>query len=141
MLVGVPLKRKEDARLVAGRGRYLDDIALPGTLHLGLVRSPHAHARVLHIERERAGRADGVVAVWTIAHLPELLHASVPPFVPEPRGRAYRHPVLAGDRVRLPATRSPWWWPTIPTAWRTCSIGCSIGPPAASGWIRQSCAG
>jgi aerobic carbon-monoxide dehydrogenase large subunit len=98
VLVGASLKRKEDARLVAGRGRYLDDIVLPGLLHLGLVRSPHAHARVLGIDREGAKRA-GVVAAWTLEELPEL-DASVPPLVPEPRGRPYRHPVLAGNRVR-----------------------------------------
>ncbi|PYO55359.1 MAG: xanthine dehydrogenase, partial [Candidatus Rokuibacteriota bacterium] len=100
MLVGASIKRKEDARLVAGRGRYLDDIALPGMLHQGLVRSPHAHARILEIHRDGARRADGVVAVWTVEDLPELAAASVPPLVPEPRGRPYRHPVLAAERVR-----------------------------------------
>ncbi len=98
MLVGASLKRKEDARLVAGRGRYLDDIVLPGLLHLGLIRSPHAHARVLGIDREQAKRAAGVVAVWALEELPEL-NASVPPLVPESRGRPYRHPILAGNGV------------------------------------------
>src|SRR5438876_2629938 len=100
VLVGASIKRKEDARLVAGRGRYVDDIVLPGMLHLGLVRSPHAHARILEIHRDGARRADGVVAVWTVEDLPELAAASVPPLVPEPRGRPYRHPVLAANRVR-----------------------------------------
>src|SRR5438105_4721732 len=100
VLVGASIKRKEDARLVAGRGRYLDDIALPEMLHLGLVRSPHAHARILEIHRDGARGGDGVVAVWTIEDLPELAVASVPPLVPEPRGRPYRHPVLAANRVR-----------------------------------------
>src|SRR5213594_3698279 len=71
VLVGASIKRKEDARLVAGRGRYLDDIALPGMLHLGLIRSPHAHAHILEVHRDGASRADGVVAVWTIEDLPE----------------------------------------------------------------------
>src|SRR5439155_14578946 len=44
-LVGASLKRKEDRRLLTGAGRYVDDIAPPGTAHLALVRSPHAHAR------------------------------------------------------------------------------------------------
>jgi len=100
VLVGASIKRKEDARLVAGRGRFLDDIALPGMLHLGLVRSPHAHARILEIHRDGARGADGVVAVWTVEDLPELAVAAVPPLVPEPRGRPYRHPVLAAERVR-----------------------------------------
>ena len=99
MLVGASLKRKEDARLVVGGGRYVDDLVLPGTLHLGLVRSPHAHARVLAVDRAPASRLDGVVAIWTLEDLPEL-RASVPPLVPERWTRPYRHPVLAGDRVR-----------------------------------------
>jgi aerobic carbon-monoxide dehydrogenase large subunit len=99
MLVGASLKRKEDARLVAGRGRYVDDLTLPGLLHLGLVRSVHAHARVLDVDATMA-RRDGVVAVWTLADLPELAVASIPPLVPERWSPSYRHPVLAGERVR-----------------------------------------
>ena len=99
MLVGASLKRKEDARLVAGRGRYLDDIAFPGMLHLGLVRCPHAHARIVRVDGDGARRVEGVAAVWTLRDLPELA-ATVPPLVPEPRGRPYVHPVLAGDRAR-----------------------------------------
>jgi carbon-monoxide dehydrogenase large subunit len=99
VLVGASLKRKEDARLLAGRGRYLDDIAVPGMLHLGLVRSPHAHARIVRIDGDGARRVEGVAAVWTLRDLPELV-ATVPPLVPEPRGRPYVHPVLAGDRAR-----------------------------------------
>ena len=98
-LVGVPLKRKEDARLVAGRGRYLDDLTLAGVCHLGIVRSPHAHARVLKIDRAEASRLDGVLAVFTREDLPEL-GGSVPPLVPSPDLRPYQHPVLAGQKVR-----------------------------------------
>ena len=54
VLVGASLKRKEDARLVAGRGRYLDDLTLPGLLHLGLVRSV-ARARPHRRRRWRGG--------------------------------------------------------------------------------------
>src|SRR5262249_39699221 len=97
--VGASLKRKEDARLIAGRARYLDDIALPGTLYLGLVRSPHAHARVLSIDGAEARRLSSVVAVWSLADLPEL-SATVPPLVAERWRRPYIHPALAGDRVR-----------------------------------------
>ncbi|HXJ78942.1 MAG TPA: xanthine dehydrogenase family protein molybdopterin-binding subunit [Candidatus Methylomirabilis sp.] len=100
MLVGASLKRKEDARLVVGRGRFVDDIRLPGMLHLGLVRSPHAHARVTAVDGDAARQLDGVAAVWTLRDLPELVGATVPPLVPEPRGRVYVHPVLAGDRAR-----------------------------------------
>src|SRR5438874_8589109 len=98
-LFGAPLKRKEDGRLVAGRGRYLDDVRLPDLLHLAIVRSPHAHANVTRIDATAARAIDGVVSVLTRAELPEL-GGSVPPLVPEPKRRPYQHPVLAADRVR-----------------------------------------
>ena len=98
-LVGASVKRKEDARLVVGRGRYLDDVQLPGLLHLAIVRSPHAHADVARIETGAARAVDGVIAVLTRTELPDLA-GSVPPLVFEPKRRAYVHPVLAADRVR-----------------------------------------
>jgi carbon-monoxide dehydrogenase large subunit len=99
VLVGSSPKRKEDARFITGRGRYLEDISMPALLHLALVRSPHAHARVARIDGAAARALDGVVAVLTREDMPELA-ASVPPLVPEPKGRAYVHPVLAGGTVR-----------------------------------------
>ena len=99
LLVGAALKRKEDARLVAGRGRYLDDLRLPGLLHLVIVRSPHAHAEVVRIDADTARGLDGVAAVLTREELPEL-GGSIPALVPEPKRRPYQHPVLAAGRVR-----------------------------------------
>ncbi len=46
--------RKEDPRLLTGRGRYVADIALPGLLHAVLLRSPHAHARIARVDSTRA---------------------------------------------------------------------------------------
>ena len=100
MLVGASPKRKEDGRFVTGHGRYLDDLQLDGLLHLAVVRSPHAHARVLGVDAEAARTLPGVVVVWTLGDLPELATATVPPLVPEPKGRTYIHPILAGHRVR-----------------------------------------
>jgi len=100
VLVGASPKRKEDGRFVAGRGRYLDDVRVEGLLHLAVVRSPHAHARVAGVGGASARACDGVIAVLTLADLPELAAATVPPLVPEPKGRPYVHPVLAGARVR-----------------------------------------
>jgi aerobic carbon-monoxide dehydrogenase large subunit len=100
VLVGASPKRKEDGRFVAGRGRYLDDVRVEGVLHLAVVRSPHAHARVASVDGAAARACDGVIAVLTLADLPELAAATVPPLVPEPGGRPYVHPVLAGARVR-----------------------------------------
>jgi carbon-monoxide dehydrogenase large subunit len=60
---GAPLPRKEDARLVAGRGRYVTDVELPRMLHVAFVRSPHAHARIRRIDAAAARAAPGVAAV------------------------------------------------------------------------------
>jgi carbon-monoxide dehydrogenase large subunit len=98
-LVGRSLKRKEDGRLLRGAGRYADDLAMPRMLHLGLVRSVHAHARIRGVDAAAALKVPGVVAVLTLADLPELA-ASVPALVPERHFPPYRHPVLAGARTR-----------------------------------------
>ncbi len=63
--LGARIPRREDPRLVTGTATYVDDIALPGMLHVALVRSPHAHARILDLDPAPARRAPGVVAVWT----------------------------------------------------------------------------
>lgn len=54
--VGKSIKRREDPALLRGEGRYVDDINLPGTLHVGFVRSPYAHARILGIDTSDAER-------------------------------------------------------------------------------------
>jgi len=63
--VGQPARRVEDVRLVSGKGRFTDDISLPGQLYAVMVRSPHAHARIAGIDTEDAKAAPGVVAVYT----------------------------------------------------------------------------
>ncbi len=63
--IGQAIKRKEDARFVRGRGKYIDDIQLPGTLWLDIVRSPYAHAQIKSINAEKALKVPGVLAVIT----------------------------------------------------------------------------
>jgi aerobic carbon-monoxide dehydrogenase large subunit len=63
--VGRAVKRTEDPRLIRGLGRYVDDIKLAGTLHVTILRSPHAHARINSINVDAAKNAPGVVAVYT----------------------------------------------------------------------------
>ena len=63
--IGQPVPRKEDRRFVTGRGRYTDDINLPGQLHAVFVRSPHAHARIRRIDKDSVLGMPGVVAVLT----------------------------------------------------------------------------
>ena len=62
--VGQPIARKEDAALVTGGGKYVDDLSVPGMLWMALVRSPFAHARIVSTDLERARQADGVVAAF-----------------------------------------------------------------------------
>src|SRR3981081_3709451 len=64
--VGQSIPRVEDAALLTGRGRFIDDLGVrPGTLYAAILRSPHAHAEILSIDSAAALRADGVVAVLT----------------------------------------------------------------------------
>ena len=64
--LGVAIVRKEDPTLLCGRGRFADDLPAPaGTLHAHVVRSPHAHARIVHIDAAHALAQDGVWAVLT----------------------------------------------------------------------------
>ncbi len=62
---GAPVPRKEDARLVTGRGRYAGDVELPRMLHVAFVRSLHAHALIRSVDTAAAAVAPGVVAVAT----------------------------------------------------------------------------
>ena len=62
--VGQSIARVEDAALLSGRGRFIDDIGVgPGTLHAAFLRSPHAHADIISIDVSQAMRSRGVVAV------------------------------------------------------------------------------
>ena len=61
--IGQPVLRKEDLRLVTGKGCYTDDVDLPGQAHAVIVRSPHAHARILSLDPAPALAVAGVVAV------------------------------------------------------------------------------
>src|ERR1700704_6427811 len=63
--MGHSMKRKEDPRFIRGRGNYVDDIQLPGMLHMDIVRSPFAHAKIVKIDTARAMKVPGVLAVIT----------------------------------------------------------------------------
>jgi aerobic carbon-monoxide dehydrogenase large subunit len=63
--MGHSMKRKEDPRFIRGQGRYVDDIQLPGMLHMDIVRSSYAHAKIKSIDTERALKVPGVLAVIT----------------------------------------------------------------------------
>jgi aerobic carbon-monoxide dehydrogenase large subunit len=63
--MGHSMKRKEDPRFIRGQGHYVDDIKLPGMLHMDIVRSPYAHAKIVAIHTEKALAIPGVLAVIT----------------------------------------------------------------------------
>jgi aerobic carbon-monoxide dehydrogenase large subunit len=67
--IGARFRRLEDPPLLLGRGRYVDDIRVPGVLHIAFVRSPHAHAAILKINTDAARALDGVHAVLTLDDL------------------------------------------------------------------------
>jgi 2-furoyl-CoA dehydrogenase large subunit len=71
--VGRSIERVEDAALLSGRGRFIDDLGVPpGTLHAAILRSPHAHADIVSIDIETARQAPGVVAVLSGAQVKVL---------------------------------------------------------------------
>ena len=115
-LIGQPMPRVEDERLLTGRGRFVDDLNRPGQAHAVFVRSPHAHARLVAVDVARAKAAPGVLAVLTgrdyaadglggLNHMPnnaDHLDPTKPAFGP---GTLPREPLplqlpLALDRVR-----------------------------------------
>src|SRR5215212_5702247 len=63
--MGHSVKRKEDPRFIRGKGNFVDDIVLPGMLHMDIVRSPLAHAKIVKIDSEKALKVPGVLAVIT----------------------------------------------------------------------------
>src|SRR5881296_1568953 len=63
--IGHSVKRKEDARFIRGKGKYVDDVKLPGMLYLDIARSPYAHARIKSIDTSKALKIPGVAAVIT----------------------------------------------------------------------------
>ncbi len=97
-LMGQPVQRVEDQRFLRGRGRYVDDVAVDseaGTLHAAVLRSPHAHARIVDIDVSDVLDLDGVHAVWTWDDLGDL---SAP--MAEPLPLLIPHPALAHGRTQ-----------------------------------------
>jgi carbon-monoxide dehydrogenase large subunit len=68
-MIGNRTKRNEDPRLLTGRALFVDDLDLPGMLHVAFLRSPYAHARIHGIDTSRAKKREGVIAVYTAADL------------------------------------------------------------------------
>ncbi|MFN0092295.1 MAG: xanthine dehydrogenase family protein molybdopterin-binding subunit [Acidimicrobiales bacterium] len=96
-ILGNPVRRVEDARLLTTGGTFVEDVAFEGAVWIHYVRSPIAHGVILSVDAAQAREAPGVLAVFTGADLAELGLAPNPfPVLPE----AMRRPFIAADRVR-----------------------------------------
>ncbi len=111
--IGSARTRKEDQRLVTGRTRWTDNIQLPGMLHLAMVRSPYAHARLRSVDTAAAKQADGVIGVFTGADLADTQGANINAWPISPDQVTPTHlPVVvdhvacAGEIVAVVAARS-----------------------------------
>ena len=93
--IGESIKRKEDGRFIRGKGNYLDDIELPGMLHMAILRSPHAHARVKSVDTAAASAMPGVIAVVTGELMAQHKLAWMPTLSYDTQA------VLATDKVRF----------------------------------------
>ena len=96
-LIGRSLLRQEDPRLLRGQGIYVSDLALPGLLHLAVLRSPHAHARILTTDFTAAARLPGVVSVLGARDVEGL--GELPVLTQPPGQRHTGFPVLVADTV------------------------------------------
>src|SRR5881409_3278187 len=93
--IGESIKRKEDGRFLRGKGNYLDDIELPAMLHMVILRSPHAHARINSVDTAAASAMPGVIAVVTAELMAQHKLAWMPTLSYDTQA------VLATDKVRF----------------------------------------
>jgi aerobic carbon-monoxide dehydrogenase large subunit len=99
-MIGASIKRREDPQLVTGTASYVDDIPQTAVVHMHVVRSSEAHARILSIETARAKEADGVLAIFTGKDLKAEFNAPLPVtvcFVPDKKYP--NHYPMAVDKV------------------------------------------
>ena len=99
-LVGAPIKRREDPRLIQGLSHYVDDFKLVNTLHCAFLRSDYAHAEIESINTETARSLSGVITVITGEDIQEKI-GSVPCAAEIDGLKIPEHPVLAVGRVRF----------------------------------------
>ena len=95
---GQRMRRREDPRLLRGHGRYIADIVRPGAVHVSVLRSPHAHARIKSVDPSAARALPGVRAVLTAQDLGEA-NRPLPNRFPHPAMRFYPQTPLARTKV------------------------------------------
>src|SRR6059058_1388877 len=99
-LFGASIKRREDPRLITGKGQFVDDVRVPGTTYAAFIRSPHAHARIARIDATAAKKLQGVVAVYTGKDLVDGGVKPIPTGWLIPGIKIPAHYPLAVDRAR-----------------------------------------
>jgi carbon-monoxide dehydrogenase large subunit len=98
---GSGIRRREDPRLITGTAKYTDDLVLPDMAHAAILRSPHAHARIVRIDAARARSAPGVVAVYTAEDTATALQPMPCAWLlPNSELKVAAYPQLAKDVVR-----------------------------------------
>jgi carbon-monoxide dehydrogenase large subunit len=107
--IGQPLRRKEDERLLTGKGRFSDDFNIDGQVYAAMVRSPHAHARIVRIDTAKAKAMPGVLGVFTgkdceADGLKPIPHQPVPSTKYDMKlAAAAAGPIFIGPHTLLPA--------------------------------------
>jgi carbon-monoxide dehydrogenase large subunit len=77
-MIGAKIHRREDPRLITGHGRFVDDMTRPAMVHMAIVRSTHAHAKIRSIDPSEAKKAPGVLAVYTYADFKDHITGGLP---------------------------------------------------------------
>ena len=98
--VGQAMKRKEDPRLVSGTSTYVDDVVLPGMLHMAITRSIYAHARIKSIDTSKAKKLPGVIAVVLGEEVASHC-GPIPCAASLPNMKNAQRQILAVDKVRF----------------------------------------
>jgi carbon-monoxide dehydrogenase large subunit len=101
-MFGSAIKRREDPRLITGQAKYTDDIVLPGMVHLAVVRSPYAHARIKRVDVKAARALPGVLGVFTGQDMKDAGFSAIPCawVVPGSEMKTPAYPPVAIDTVR-----------------------------------------
>jgi len=99
-MIGASPKNKDARRLLEGRGHYVDDLHRPGCAYLAVVRSQHAHARIVGVDGAAAAAIPGVLAVWTARELPEAQRPLTSASTGVHAERPFVAPILVSERVR-----------------------------------------
>ena len=100
-LIGAPVERKEDKKLLQGQAQWVDNMRQPGMVFLGVVRSPYAHARIKKVNVEPALAHADVVAAWSGADIADEWQGSLPcAWLPTEDTNAPEHKPVAVDKVR-----------------------------------------